>query len=61
MNLLLQHLVALPVVVPLVTGAAMLFLAESRRVARVTLAVLSVLIQLCVGVALLYRPYRHIR
>jgi multicomponent K+:H+ antiporter subunit D len=54
MNLLLQHLIVLPIVVPLVTGAAMLFLAEARRTLRVTLALVSVLIQLCVGVALLY-------
>jgi multicomponent K+:H+ antiporter subunit D len=54
MNVLLQHLVVLPIIVPLLSGAAMLFLAESRRVARVTLALVSVLIQLCVGVALLY-------
>ena len=54
MNLLLQHLVVLPIIVPLVTGAALLFLAESRRIARVTLALVSVLIQLCIGVGLLY-------
>jgi len=54
MNLLLQHLIVLPIVVPLVTGAVMLFLAESRRTMRVTLALVSVLIQLCVGAALLY-------
>lgn len=54
MNLLLQHLVVLPIIVPLVVGAIMLFLAESSRVARVTLALGSVLVQLCIGVALLY-------
>src|SRR5689334_22932939 len=54
MNLLLRHLIVLPIVVPLVAGAAMLFLAESRRTARVTLALISALIQLVVGVALLY-------
>jgi multicomponent K+:H+ antiporter subunit D len=54
MNLLLQHLIVLPIVVPLVSGAAMLFLPESRRIARVTLAGMSLLIQLCVGVALIY-------
>lgn len=54
MNLLLEHLIVLPIVVPLVAGAAMLFLAESRRLVRGTLAVVSVLCQLCVGVALLY-------
>jgi multicomponent K+:H+ antiporter subunit D len=54
MNVLLQHLVVLPVVVPLITAAAMLFLAEARRTARVTLALTSVLIQLVIGMALLY-------
>ena len=54
MNLLLEHLIVLPIVVPLVAGAAMLFLAESRRIVRGSLAVMSVLVQLCIGVALLY-------
>jgi multicomponent K+:H+ antiporter subunit D len=54
MNLLLEHLIVLPVLVPLVAGAAMLFLAEARRTVRVTLALISVLIQLLVGVTLLY-------
>ena len=54
MNVLLEHLIVLPIVVPLVTGAAMLFLSEARRIARVTLALISVLVQLSVGVALLY-------
>jgi len=54
MNVLLQHLVILPVVVPLVAGAAMLFLAEHRRKARVTLALVSMLVQLLVGITLLY-------
>jgi multicomponent K+:H+ antiporter subunit D len=54
MNVLLQHLIVLPIVVPLISGAAMLFLAEARRTARVLLALVSVLIQLAVGVALLY-------
>jgi multicomponent K+:H+ antiporter subunit D len=54
MNLVLRHLVVLPVVIPLMAAAAMLFLAEARRIARVTLAATSVLIQLAVGVALLY-------
>jgi multicomponent K+:H+ antiporter subunit D len=54
MNLVLRHLVVLPVVVPLMAAAIMLFLAEARRTARSTVAVASVLIQLMVGVALLY-------
>ncbi len=54
MNALLRHLVVLPVVVPLIAGAVMLFLAEERRSARVALAVTSLLVQLIVGVVLLY-------
>jgi multicomponent K+:H+ antiporter subunit D len=54
MNAILRHLVVLPVVVPLVAGAAMFFLAEARRRARVTLAAASVLTQLSVAVGLLY-------
>lgn len=54
MNAILRHLVVLPIVVPLIAGAAMFFLAESRRTARVTLASASMLAQLAVGVALLY-------
>jgi multicomponent K+:H+ antiporter subunit D len=54
MSAILRHLVVLPVVVPLVAGAAMFFLAEARRTARVTLAVVSVVTQLSVAVGLLY-------
>ncbi|MCC7463610.1 MAG: monovalent cation/H+ antiporter subunit D [Gammaproteobacteria bacterium] len=54
MNLLLQHLLVLPVLVPLLAGAAMLFMAEAHRTARVTLALASVLTQLGVGCGLLY-------
>ncbi|HEY8508746.1 MAG TPA: monovalent cation/H+ antiporter subunit D, partial [Steroidobacteraceae bacterium] len=54
MNAILRHLVVLPVVVPLITGAALFFLAENRRTARITLAVLSVVTQLCAAIGLLY-------
>ena len=54
MNAILRHLVVLPVVVPLVAGAMMFFLAEARRTARVTLAIASVLVQLAVAAGLLY-------
>jgi multicomponent K+:H+ antiporter subunit D len=54
MNAILRHLVVLPIVVPLIVGAAMFFLAEARRGTRVTLAVASVLTQLAVAVGLLY-------
>lgn len=43
MNAVLRHLIVLPIVVPLVTGALLMFLAEARRTLRVTLAVASVL------------------
>ena len=54
MNALLRHLVVLPVLVPLIAGAVMFFLAEERRSARVALAVTSLLVQLVAGVVLLY-------
>jgi multicomponent K+:H+ antiporter subunit D len=53
-NALLEHLVALPIVVPLLTGALLLLLTEEQRVARVTLALTSVVLQLAVAVVLLY-------
>jgi multicomponent K+:H+ antiporter subunit D len=54
MNTLLQHLMVLPIVVPLLCAAAMLFLPESRRPARVALALASAFIQLLIAIALLY-------
>ena len=54
MNALLRHLVVLPIVIPLVAGAVMFFLAERSRMARVTLAGASMLAQLAVAVGLLY-------
>lgn len=54
MNLVLRHLVVLPIVVPLIAAAVMLFLAEARRTTRLTIALTSVLIQLAVGIGLLY-------
>jgi len=54
MNAVLRHIVVLPVVVPLVAGTLMFFVAESRRTARVALALGSVLMQLAAGGALLY-------
>jgi multicomponent K+:H+ antiporter subunit D len=53
-DLLLRHIVILPVLIPLLAGAAMLFLAEARRPARVALALGSVTAQLAVGCTLLY-------
>ena len=54
MNALLQHLMVLPIVVPLLCAAAMLFLPEARRAARVTLALVSAFMQLLIAIALLY-------
>jgi multicomponent K+:H+ antiporter subunit D len=54
MNLILRHLVVLPIVVPLMAAALMLFVPEARRSLRVAVALTSVLIQLAVGIALLY-------
>ena len=49
----LQHLPVLPIVVPLIAGALILFLPE-RYGLRITLALTSVLIQLAVAITLLY-------
>jgi multicomponent K+:H+ antiporter subunit D len=54
MNAILRHLVVLPIAIPLVAGAAMFFLAEARRTARVLVATTSMVGQLASGVALLY-------
>ena len=54
MNALLRHIVVLPVVLPLLAGTLMFFVAEARRSLRITLALASVLAQLAAGAALLY-------
>ena len=48
-----QHLPIAPVAVPLVAGATILLLAESRRLARATIAMISVMIQLGVAIMLM--------
>jgi len=53
-NAILQHLVVLPIIVPLLCAAGMLFLPERRRAARVTLVLASAFIQLLIAIALLY-------
>jgi len=53
-NAILRHLVVLPIVVPLVAGAILFFLAETRRAARVSIAIVSMVAQLAVAVGLLY-------
>jgi multicomponent K+:H+ antiporter subunit D len=54
MNELLRHLMVLPVVVPLVTGALLFFVSEARYTTRVLLALGSLAIQLAVACGLLY-------
>ena len=54
MNALLQHLPVLPIVIPLLAGAAMLLFSESKRTIRVTLAVASMTAQLATALTLLY-------
>jgi multicomponent K+:H+ antiporter subunit D len=54
LNAILRHLVVLPIAIPLVAGAVMFFLAEARRDARVTIAVVSAVAQLAVALGLLY-------
>lgn len=49
----LQHLPVLPVVVPLVAGAAMLLFGESRRRRRAALALIATLVQLATAITLL--------
>ena len=48
-----QHLPIAPVAVPLVAGATILLFAESRRLARATIAMISVIIQLGVAIMLM--------
>src|SRR3954463_13651602 len=54
MNSILHHLVVLPILVPLLCAAGMLFLPERRRTPRVALALASAVIQLSIAIALLY-------
>lgn len=54
MNGLLEQIVALPIVVPLSAGAAMLLLTDSARTLRTALALLSTMIQLAVALGLVY-------
>jgi multicomponent K+:H+ antiporter subunit D len=53
-NALIMHLPVLPIVVPLIAGAALLLVSEERRVLRLTIAFASVLAQLAAATALLY-------
>ncbi|MGE8619291.1 MAG: cation:proton antiporter, partial [Achromobacter spanius] len=53
MNFWLQHLPVLPIIVPLLAGAAMLLLADTSRYARGTISVIATLGQLAAAIALL--------
>jgi multicomponent K+:H+ antiporter subunit D len=53
-NALLQHLVVLPIVVPLITGAVLLLTTDAQRALRTALAVASAMVQLATAIALLY-------
>jgi multicomponent K+:H+ antiporter subunit D len=54
MKFLLEHVLVLPILVPLLTAAALPFLAEARRRIRALLALGSVLVQLGVALLLLW-------
>jgi multicomponent K+:H+ antiporter subunit D len=54
MNALLEHLVILPIVVPLAVGASLFFVPEARRGIRIAVAGSSMLVQLAVAAVLLY-------
>ncbi|MGC4030014.1 MAG: monovalent cation/H+ antiporter subunit D [Steroidobacteraceae bacterium] len=53
MNAWLEHLPSLPIVAPLLAGALMLLFPEHRRAPRLTLALVSTLVQLAAAIAML--------
>ncbi len=55
MSGLLDHLPALPIVVPLLAGAALLLLTEAQRGTRTTIALVSLAVQLVVAITVLRR------
>ncbi len=55
MNDWLQHLPVLPIVLPLVSGALLLFLPQSRTVLRPSIALLTTLAQVAIAAYMLYR------
>ncbi|WP_116808491.1 monovalent cation/H+ antiporter subunit D [Steroidobacter cummioxidans] len=55
MSTLLQHLPVLPIVLPLVSGALLLFLPQSRTMLRSSIALLTILAQAAIAAYLLYR------
>ncbi|CAB3826716.1 monovalent cation/H+ antiporter subunit D [Achromobacter mucicolens] len=54
MSFWLQHLPVLPIIIPLVAGAAMLLLADTNRYARGGIALVSTLAQLAAAISLLF-------
>lgn len=54
MNVWLQHLPVVPIVTPLVAGATILLLQESRRILRLSVAFASIVVQLASALVLLY-------
>ncbi len=55
MSALLHHLPVLPIVLPLISGALLLFLPQTRTVLRSSIALLSTLAQVAIAAYLLYR------
>jgi len=55
LSALLQHLPVMPILLPLVSGALLLFLPQSRTVLRSSIAVLTILAQAVIAAYLLYR------
>lgn len=55
MNLLLQHLIVLPIVLPLVTAAVLLFLTDKRRRLKSILSITSTVLGLLVALTILER------
>jgi len=53
-NAWLQHLPVLPIVVPLITGAVLLFFAESRRLPRFVITLLATFAQLAAAVTMVW-------
>jgi multicomponent K+:H+ antiporter subunit D len=59
-NAWVRHLPALPVVIPLITGALLLMFAETRRLSRLALMLTSVLAQLAAAVAMVWFTTDHV-
>lgn len=55
MSTLLRHLPVLPIVLPLISGALLLFLPQTRTVLRSSIALLTTLAQVAIAAYLLYR------